>query len=79
MAKVVVKLIYPERLIKEPIIGRMTKKFEVMPNIRRARVTEDYGEVTLEIEGESEEVERALSWLREVGVIVEPVPGSVIE
>lgn len=79
MAKVVVKLIYPEHLIKEPIIGKMTKQFDVMPNIRRARVTEDYGEVTLEIEGESERVEKALSWLKEVGVIVEPAPGSVIE
>ena len=79
MAKVVVKLVYPEHLIKEPIIGRMTKQFDVMPNIRRARVTEDYGEVTLEIEGSPEALERALSWLREVGVMVEPVPGSVIE
>lgn len=79
MAKVVVKLVYPEHLIKEPIIGKMTKKFDVMPNIRRARVTEDYGEVTLEIEGESENLEKALSWLKEVGVMVEPVPGSLIE
>jgi len=79
LAKVVVKLVYPEHLIKEPIIGRMTKEFDVMPNIRRARVTENYGEVTLEIEGEPEKLERALSWLRELGVMVEPVPGSMIE
>ena len=37
MAKRKVMLKYPELLIKEPVLFRMAKEFDVMPNIRRAR------------------------------------------
>ncbi|HYQ47940.1 MAG TPA: NIL domain-containing protein, partial [Thermodesulfovibrionales bacterium] len=33
-----VKLTFPQNLIKEPVIFTMAKQFNVMPNIRRARV-----------------------------------------
>ena len=44
MATRKVMLKYPEHLIKEPVLFRMAKQFDVMPNIRRARVTETVGE-----------------------------------
>ncbi len=44
-----VKLTFPQHLIKEPVIFTMAKKYDVMPNIRRARVTETVGEMVLEI------------------------------
>ena len=47
-----IKLTFPQELIKEPVIFTMAKKYEVMPNIRRARVTESMGEVVLEIDRE---------------------------
>ena len=42
MAKRKVMLKYPEQLIKEPVLFRMAKAYDVMPNIRRARVTEGH-------------------------------------
>ena len=45
MAKKIVKLIFPQNLIKDPVTFRMAKKFNVMPNIRRANVTETIGEL----------------------------------
>jgi hypothetical protein len=33
-----VKLTFPQRLIKEPVIFKMAMKYDVIPNIRRARV-----------------------------------------
>ena len=45
MATRKVMLKYPEHLIKEPVLFRMAKQFDVMPNIRRARVTETVGEI----------------------------------
>jgi ABC-type methionine transport system ATPase subunit len=72
MATKRVKLLFPQDLIKEPVIFTMAKKFDVMPNIRRARVTESLGEVVLELEGSEKKLEEGIAYLRERGVTVEP-------
>lgn len=74
-----VKLTFPQHLIKEPVIFTMAKKFDVMPNIRRARVTETVGEMVLELEGSEEDLEKGIQSLREQGVEVELVEGDIIE
>jgi ABC-type methionine transport system ATPase subunit len=74
-----VKLTFPQQLIKEPIIFTMAKQFNVMPNIRRARVTETVGEMILELEGDEENLEKGLNWLREKGIQVETVEGDIVE
>ncbi len=79
MAKKMVKLIFPEELIKEPITFRMAKKFDVIPNIRRANVTETVGELILELEGEHENIEKGIEYLGKLGVKVEPSVGDIVE
>lgn len=74
-----VKLTFPHNLIKEPVIFTMAKQFDVMPNIRRARVTETVGEMILALEGTEENLEKGLKWIRKKGVEVELVEGDVIE
>lgn len=74
-----VRLVFPQNLIKEPIIGRLTKKFDVMPNIRRAKVTETVGEVELELEGTEESLQQGIDYLIAQGVKVEPVVGDIVE
>jgi ABC-type methionine transport system ATPase subunit len=74
-----VKLTFPQQLIKEPVIFTMAKQFNVMPNIRRARVTETVGEMILEIEGDDANLEKGIHWLKEKGIEVELVEGDVIE
>ena len=74
-----IKLTFPQRLIKEPVIFTMAKKYDVMPNIRRARVTETVGEMVLEIEGTEENLEKGIKFLKEQGVDVELVEGDIIE
>ena len=73
-----VKLTFPERLIKEPIVARMVRQFDVMPNIRRAKVEENVGWIVCEISGEADAVEDAIRWLGEVGVDVHRL-GDVVE
>jgi ABC-type methionine transport system ATPase subunit len=73
-----VKLTFPEPLIKEPLIGRMVRQFEVMPNIRRANVEEKVGWIVCELDGDHAEVERAVAWLEEAGVQVDRL-GDVVE
>ena len=78
MATRKVMLKYPEHLIQEPVLFRMVRQFDVMPNIRRARVTDTVGEIALELEGTAENIERGVSYLKEQGVLVEPLEGDVV-
>ncbi|HWR89965.1 MAG TPA: NIL domain-containing protein, partial [Dissulfurispiraceae bacterium] len=55
-----VKLTFPQHLIKEPVIFTMAKNYDVMPNIRRARVTETVGEIVIDLEGSEDNVERGI-------------------
>ena len=71
-----VKLTFPQDLIREPVIFTMAKRFEVMPNIRRAKVTESMGEVVLELEGEEQNLEGGIAYLRERGVTVDAAEGE---
>ena len=48
-------------------------------NIRRADVTDDRGWVILELDGEHDEIERALAWVEEQGVRVDPVYEDIVE
>ena len=72
-------LMYPARLITRPVIHELGQSFAVVTNIRQASVTEEIGIVSLELEGEREEIKRAVAWLEELGVKVEPVEINTIE
>lgn len=74
-----IKLTFPQHLIREPVIFTMAKQFDVMPNIRRARVTETVGEMVLELDGADENLEKGIRYLREKGVDVELVEGDIVE
>lgn len=79
MIKRRVKFTFPPELVKEPIIYQLGQQFLVVTSIRRAEVSEGRGWVVLELEGEEEEIERGLAWVKEKGVRVDPVLGDVIE
>ena len=61
----------PPDLIHEPMIGQMVRRFGVMPNIRHADVSEDFGWIVCELDGEVTAVDAAVSWLAESGVGVD--------
>ena len=79
MAKRQVMFTFPRKLIKEPIIYQLSHKFKVIPNIRRADVSEDRGWVVLELEGEDKEIDAGINWVRKEGVRVDPVVGDIVE
>jgi ABC-type methionine transport system ATPase subunit len=70
---------YPSRLITRPVLSELGKKFELITNVRQASVTPEVGIVSLEIEGERQEIKRAIEWLEELGIKVEPVEINTIE
>ena len=79
MAKKRVKFTFPTDLISEPVIYELGKKFEIVTNIRRADVREDFGWVVLELEGADKEIDKGVGWVSSMGVRVDPVTGDVIE
>ena len=72
-------LTYPTELIKEPLIYLVGQRFDVVTNIRGANISETMGLVALELDGGQEEVDKAVGWLRDQGVQVEPIEKNVIE
>ena len=74
-----IKLTFPQDLIKEPVIFTMARKYDIIPNIRRARVTETVGEMILELDGSDENVEKGVESLKQQGVDVELVEGDILE
>jgi hypothetical protein len=79
LAKQRVKFTFPQEMIKEPVIWRLGRDFDLVTNIRRADVTEDRGWVVLELDGEMDEIERGVRWVVEQGVRVDPVAGDIVE
>jgi len=73
-----VKLTFPEHLIKQPVIARLVQDYNVMPNIRQAKIEEHVGWVVCELGGDSHAIERAIEWLRDFGVEVDRL-GDVLE
>lgn len=78
MARKQVTLMFPQHLIKEPVIYMMSKECDIVPNIRRAKVTDTIGEVTLELEGSEDGLKQAVIFLEKKGVKVEPVIGDIV-
>jgi len=73
-----VKLTFPEALIRVPVLARLTRTFDVDPNIRRANVDEHQGWIICELVGAADAIESAVEWLRAEGVGVDLL-GDVLE
>jgi ABC-type methionine transport system ATPase subunit len=73
-----VKLTFPDELVREPVIARMVREFDVVPNIRRADVGDDSGWIICELDGDAATVDRAVAWLQHEGVRVDLL-GDVVE
>lgn len=65
-----VTLTFPQTLVTEPVIWRVSKEFGLVPNIRKARITEQAGEVVLDFSGTAEALDRGLAYLRSLGIRV---------
>ncbi|NLI29900.1 MAG: ferredoxin [Nitrospiraceae bacterium] len=74
-----VKLLFPQHLVKEPVLFTMAKRYDVIPNIRRARVTDEIGEMILELDGDEANLEQGIAALRAQGIEVEYIEGEIFD
>jgi hypothetical protein len=72
-------LMYPPKLITNPTIWELARKYPVVTNVRQASVTDEIGIVCLELSGQRPDLNAAIQWLEKQGIKVEPVEIGVIE
>jgi hypothetical protein len=72
-------LMFPTKLVTRPVLWELAKEFPVVTNVRQASVTDEIGIVSLSLEGEREDIKKAIAWLEDLGVKVEPVEINTIE
>ncbi|NOR72261.1 MAG: FeS-binding protein [Mariprofundaceae bacterium] len=77
--KLRVYLTFDEATVRDPIIWKLAKEFNVITNIRTAEVKDHMGLVGLEIEGDVDVVEASVKWLQSQGVHVEPIEQNIME
>lgn len=77
MALIQVHITATKDQVGEPILYRLAKDFNVVTNVRRAQVEEDYAFVAVDIEGSLSEVQRAIAWLQTTGLHIDPQERSV--
>ncbi len=78
MPSIRVRLTFPETLVREPIVHRLSTEHDVVCNIRRADVRDRTGWVILEISGDTDDVVAAREWLEETGVRVDDLEAYLL-
>ena len=79
MAKKAFHLYFPQGLIKEPIMFVVARDHQLLLNIRRAKITSEAGEATIELEGDAAQIDKAEKIFKDKGVKVESVLGDIVE
>jgi hypothetical protein len=69
---------FPEALVERPMIYELVKRFDVVPNIRRANVEAHSGWIILELEGDDAARDDAIAYLEELGCTVNRMEGDVV-
>jgi ABC-type methionine transport system ATPase subunit len=69
---------FPEELVERPMIYELVKRFDVVPNVRRANVESHSGWVILELSGDPDARAAAIAYLEELGCSVNRMEGDVV-
>src|SRR5262245_64314867 len=70
---------FPEELVDRPMVYEIVKRFDVVPNIRRANVEAHSGWVILELQGSEERRAAAITYIEGVGGTGNHMEGDVLE
>jgi ABC-type methionine transport system ATPase subunit len=79
VAKKAFHLFFSQKLIKEPVMFLVARDNNLLLNIRRAKITSEVGEATVELEGKIEDIDKAEKAFKDKGVEVEPLLGDIVE
>jgi ABC-type methionine transport system ATPase subunit len=70
------RLTYPPGLLDKPILHTLIRRFDILTNIRSAKVSETEAWLIVDLEGEEAEVETGLAWAESQGLQVTAVEAA---
>jgi ABC-type methionine transport system ATPase subunit len=70
---------FPEELVDRPLVYELVKRFDVVPNIRRANVEQHSGWLIVELDGTEAQRAEAVAFLESVGCTVNTMEGDILE
>lgn len=73
-----VQLSFPPGPATEPVISEIVKRFDVVPNIRRAAIQDHSGWMVCDISGSEQAVGDAIAWMESIGVVVSDPAGDIV-
>lgn len=77
VSKIVLK--FPHQLVNQPIICKLVKDYNLEFNILKAYITpQEEGLVILELQGEKEEYNKGINYLRQIGVKIELLSQDIV-
>lgn len=65
------RMTFPEKVLGEPIIYKLSHDFDVIPNIMRGRITDKSAYLEVELVGSPKNTEKALKFLEDRGVTIQ--------
>lgn len=65
------RLIYPPSLLREPVLNRFIRNFDLVVNILQANITMEEGWLDIRVTGDEHEISRAIRWLEAEGLTIE--------
>jgi ABC-type methionine transport system ATPase subunit len=65
------RLNYPPTLAGRPVLQELIRSFELKVNLRQAHITLEEGWLEASVEGDPQEIARAIAWLESEGVKVD--------
>ena len=69
---------FPEPLVDQPMIYELVKRFDVIPNLRRANVEAHSGWMILELSGDPDARDAAIAYLEGLGCTVNRMEGDIV-
>jgi Pyruvate/2-oxoacid:ferredoxin oxidoreductase delta subunit len=74
-----VVLSFPHSEVEKPLVYRLVKEFDIVPNILRAAITPNSaGTMILELSGLLKNLEASIDWLKSAGIKVEALSHEII-
>ena len=77
MSEVLVNITATQEQTGRPWLSQLCRQFDLRIIVRKANVDEDFGWVRLELEGPTEEIQRATAWLMTTGMHVEALSRAI--
>ncbi len=65
------RLEFPKKILGEPVIHRLSRHHDVVPNIVRGKITVKNAWLEVELQGSRKSIDRALQYLGKQGVTVQ--------